>query len=214
MTIAPPLAPDDDNLNETANVFARELSSAFGYPLPEAEEHVRDFYLEYERSMPERRRALAKAFVAHGLDAEKAEPMNTAEVFFHDGSALVLLIGYRLAGGDPNTLEFLDWRKGCWDALRNGQRVPTPRFYERALLERLRAMRAAKASPSEVVSTIVETLSENNAPRSNGLVMLSLVFPEVPLDVVRELGALPGLGEGEPLAEARVNQLLGPWFPT
>lgn len=119
MTISPPLIPDHGPFNELANRFARELSSAFGYSLPEAEEHIRRFYIEYEKSIPERRRFLEEKGV-------KTEPMSAEEVFWHDDSALVLQIGYQLAGGDVSGVAFLDWRKRCWDALKRGERVPAP----------------------------------------------------------------------------------------
>jgi hypothetical protein len=66
MTISPPLIPDHGPFNELANRLARELSTAFGYSLPE--EHIRRFYIEYEKSMPERRRFLREKGV-------KTEPM-------------------------------------------------------------------------------------------------------------------------------------------
>ena len=119
MTISPPLFPDDDGFNLLANRFARELSSAFGYSLPEAERHIRDFYVDYQRSIPEQREAMKK----RGFSVE---PMTAEEVFGHEDSWLVLEIGYRLAGGDTRGVEFLEWRNGCWDALKNGQRVPSP----------------------------------------------------------------------------------------
>jgi hypothetical protein len=119
MTISPPLVPDDDGFNALANRLASQLSSAFGYPLPEAEKHIRDFYVDYQNSIPEQRKAFEKRGVS-------GEPMTAEQVFWHEDSALVLEIGYRLAGGDISGLKFLDWRKGCWDALKNGQRVPPP----------------------------------------------------------------------------------------
>lgn len=184
MAIAPPLTTDDHELNELGNRFARELSSAFGYPLREAEEHIRDFYLEYEKSMPERRRFLQEKGV-------KTEPMTTADVFWHDGSALVLLIGYRLAGGNPNSLEFLDWREACWEPLKNGQRVPEPHFYEAALIERVKAMHAAKARPAEVISVMLDTIPQN-VVRERIPVLLKVAFPELGYDVVRDVGAVVG----------------------
>ena len=200
MAITPPLTLDDDELNELGNRFARELSSAFGYPLPEAEKYIRDFYLEYEMSMPERRLFLREKGV-------KTEPMTTADVFWHDGSALVLLIGYRLAGGNPNSLEFLDWRKDCWDAFKSGRRVPQPRFYEDALIERVRAMHAAKAQPAAVVSVLLDTVPED-VSRERVPVILKIAFPDLPYDVVREVGALAG----DVKREAHINRLLRPWF--
>lgn len=201
MAITPPLTQDDDELNELGNRFARELSSAFGYTLPEAEGHIRDFYLEYERSMPERRLSLQ----AKGVSTE---PMTTADVFWHDGSALVLLIGYRLAGGNPNTLEFLDWRKDCWDALKSGQRVPKPHFYEEALVQRVRAMHAAKAQPAAVVSALRDTIPADVA-HERVPVLLKVAVPDLPYDVVREVGELAA---EKSLPEARINGVLRPWF--
>jgi hypothetical protein len=121
MTISPPISPDDDSLNQLANKLAGQLSSAFGYTLAEAETHIRDFYVEYDRTHVPAAHAAMKEFGYTGDNVYTA-----ADLFWHDDSALVLLIGYRLAGGDTNTLAFLDWRKGCWDALFSGQRVPAP----------------------------------------------------------------------------------------
>ncbi len=119
MTISPPLFPEDDGLNDLADRLATELSTAFGYSLPEAESHIRNFYLDYQRSIPEQREIMKKKGVS-------AEPMTAEEVFGHEDSWLVLEIGYRLAGGDVRGTKFLEWRNGCWDALKSGQRVPTP----------------------------------------------------------------------------------------
>ncbi len=201
MTITPPLSEDDQDLNDVANRFATELSSAFGYPLPEAEEHVRSFCLDYEASRPEARRVLLDNGVS-------TEPMTTAEVFFHDGSALVLEIGYRLAGGNPRSLEFLDWRKDCWDALKSGQRVPKPRFYEEALVERIRAMHAAKVQPAVVVSALLDTIPDDVA-HERVPVLLKVAVPDLPYDVVREVGELAA---HKSLPEARINGLLRRWF--
>jgi hypothetical protein len=122
MAITPPLDPNDDDLNWLANDLATKLASAFGYPLPQAEEHIRKYYLEYERAAPLRRQVLRD----HGAPEERA--WTAKEVFGHDYSSLVLEIGYRLAGGDVRSEEFFEWRKTCWDALKNDQRVPPPRI--------------------------------------------------------------------------------------
>ncbi|MFT3722960.1 MAG: hypothetical protein QM773_05170 [Hyphomonadaceae bacterium] len=120
MTISPPLIADHEPFNALANRFARELSTSFGYSLSEAEEHIRNYYFEYEASIPEMNRRLKEV---HGIEPTEW----SAELhFWHEGSAIVLLVGYRLAGGDPGSLKFLDWRKNCWDALNSGQRVPPP----------------------------------------------------------------------------------------
>jgi hypothetical protein len=119
MTISPPLTPGDDAFNALANRLAGQLSSAFDYSLAEAENHIRDFYLDYQRSIPETRKVYAQRGVT-------TEPMTAKEVFWHEDSALVLEIGYRLAGGDIGGVEFLEWRKGCWDVFISGKRVPTP----------------------------------------------------------------------------------------
>jgi hypothetical protein len=121
MTITPELVFGDDVFNELANRLARELSSAFGYTLAEAEKHIADFYAEFEASIPERSLALREM----GSDGE-LHAWTALELFFHEDSALVLMIGYRLAGGDIDRLEFLSWRRICWEPLRNGQRVPSP----------------------------------------------------------------------------------------
>jgi hypothetical protein len=121
VTITPPLVPGDESFNCLADRLAASLSTAFGYSLEEAEGHIRDYYLEYEQSLPARRDAFKKAGVAKAFD------WTAADLFRHDDIALVLFIGYRLAGGDPHSVEFLDWRKTCWDALKAGQRVPSPR---------------------------------------------------------------------------------------
>lgn len=203
MAITPPLIPNDDDFNELANRLAAKLSSAFGYSLPDAEEHIRNFYIEYEQSAPQRRKVLKDKGVQEDL------AWSAAELFWHDDVALVLLIGYRLAGGNTNTLEFLDWRTACWDALKSDQRVPDPRFYEDALIERLRAMRAAKAQPAEVVSNLVNTIPED-VSRGRLPVLLKVAFSELPYDVVTEVGALAG--DGRKQSEARINQMLRRWF--
>jgi hypothetical protein len=73
MAITPPLS-DHEPFNQLANRLASQLSSAFGYTLPEAEEHIRNFYVDYERSMPERRRYLKESGV-------QLEPLTTEDVF-------------------------------------------------------------------------------------------------------------------------------------
>lgn len=120
MTITPPLIPGDDHFNALANRLAATLSTAFGYSMPEAEEHIRNFYEAYEKAAPERRALLQKNGINETLE------WSAADLFWHDDVALVLRIGYGLAGGDVNSVAFLDWRKTCWEALRNGQRVPAP----------------------------------------------------------------------------------------
>lgn len=120
MTITPPLIHDDEAFAKLSNRLAQQLSTAFGYSLPEAEDHVRDCYQEYEASIPDRRRSLREAGVTTELE------WSARDHFWHEDSALVLHIGYRLAGGDPNGAAFLEWRKTCWDALRSGGRVPSP----------------------------------------------------------------------------------------
>lgn len=72
-------------------------------------------------------------------------------------------------------------------------------------------MRAVSAPPAEAVSALVEALSES-ANQMRVLQILKASFPEVPLNVVIEVGALAALGEGEIIGEAGINQLLGPWF--
>lgn len=121
MTISPPLIENDEAFNELANKLARLLSSAFGYSLAEAEQHIRDYYVWYDEiSVPAQREAMRKL-------GHNGEGVYTAfDLFWHDDTSLVLLIGYRLAGGDTGTLAFLDWRKGCWDALHSGRRAPPP----------------------------------------------------------------------------------------
>jgi hypothetical protein len=120
MTISPPLVADDEQFNKLANRLARELSSAFGYSLEEAETRIRDFFNAYEESIPARARYLRELGVSKELD------WTTVDYFFHEDSAIVLHIGYQLAGGDPTSLKFLDWRKDCWDPLKLGERVPLP----------------------------------------------------------------------------------------
>jgi hypothetical protein len=122
MTISPPLVPDDEQFNKLANRLARELSTAFGYSLEESETHIRNFFNEYEKSIPERARSLREAGVTREFD------WTTVDLFFHEDSALVLYIGYQLAGGDPTSLKYLDWRKNCWDPLKLGERVPLPQI--------------------------------------------------------------------------------------
>jgi hypothetical protein len=106
MAINPPLIPGDEDFNHLADRLAATLSVAFGYSLQEAELHIRNYFVEYER--------------------REIPGWSAADHFFHDGVAVVLLIGYTLAGGDPTSLAFLEWRKSCWDALRHGRRVPSP----------------------------------------------------------------------------------------
>jgi hypothetical protein len=122
MTITPPLVPGDEEFNRLADSLASTLSNAFGYSLQDAEKHIRDYYVEYDRSVPAMRDRLKKAGV------EREYEWSAADHFWHEGPALVLYIGYRLAGGDPNSLDFLEWRKTCWDALKLGQKVPWPRI--------------------------------------------------------------------------------------
>ena len=122
MTITPPLVPGDEAFNRLADRLASTLSNAFGYSLREAENHIRDFYVEYDKSLPARRDRLKYA----GVDREFE--WSAVDLFWHEDRALVLYIGYRLAGGDPDSLEFLEWRKTCWDALKLGQKVPWPRI--------------------------------------------------------------------------------------
>lgn len=121
MTITPPLAPEDDyHFNKLANEFAEQLAASFGYTLQDAEEHVRAFFTEYENSIPARRSSLK----AMGVELEP--DYSAIDYFSHEGNAVVLYLGYRLAGGNPEGIEFLDWRKNCWDALRRGERIPLP----------------------------------------------------------------------------------------
>jgi hypothetical protein len=120
MAINPPLIPGDEEFNHLADQLAATLSAAFGYSLQEAELHIRSYFIEYERSLPARRDQLRRLGVPAELE------WSVADHFWHEGKALVLLIGYRLAGGDPAGSAFLEWRKGCWDALRSGGRVPSP----------------------------------------------------------------------------------------
>jgi hypothetical protein len=120
MTISPPLIPGDDLFNRLADRLAATLSIAFGYSLEEGEGYVRDYYVEYDQSLPAMRDRLKSA----GVETEFE--WTAADHFWHEDSALVLFIGYRLAGGDPTGVDFLEWRKTCWDALKLGQRVPLP----------------------------------------------------------------------------------------
>jgi hypothetical protein len=120
MTISPPLIPGDEEFNRLADQLAATLSAAFGYSLQEAERHIRNYYVEYERSLPAMRDQLRRAGVKRQYE------WSAADHFWHEGEALVLLVGYRLAGGDPESSVFLEWRKGCWDALKHGRRVPSP----------------------------------------------------------------------------------------
>lgn len=108
--------------NELADRLARQLASAFGYPLAEAEQHIVEFYRRYEEWTP----VQAQNLKEKGINPEWA--WTAKDYFWHEDSALVLELGYELAGGKPHSLAFSDWRKGCWDALRNGQRVPLPDF--------------------------------------------------------------------------------------
>lgn len=122
MIITPPLVPGDEPFNRLADRLASTLSIAFGCSLQEAENHIRDFYVEYDKSLPARRDRLKYA----GVDREFE--WSAVDLFWHEDRALVLYIGYRLADGDPDSLEFLEWRKTCWDALKLGQKVPWPRI--------------------------------------------------------------------------------------
>lgn len=90
------------------NRLARELSTGFGYSLEKAEQHLSDFFYAYEANRP--------------------QGWTAADYFWHDDSAVVLRLGYELLGGDSHGIAFLDWRKACWDPLKNGERVPMPTF--------------------------------------------------------------------------------------
>lgn len=119
MTITPPLVPHDRFFNRLANRMARELWKGFGYPLREAEQHIWNYFHEYEQALPFRRRK-------YWREDRSGFDWTARLLFFHDESALVLDIGYSLAGG-AGGLDFLDWRSGCWEALWNGRRIPLPR---------------------------------------------------------------------------------------
>jgi hypothetical protein len=106
MTLSLPLDEENEYFDQLANRLARELATGFGYSLEEAEKHLSEFYLAYDKKRP------------GGWTA--------ADYFNHDDSAVVLRLGYELAGGNSSSLEFIDWRKGCWEPLRNGERVPAP----------------------------------------------------------------------------------------
>ena len=107
MTLSLPYDEENtEHFDRLVNRLARELSTGFGYSLEEAEKHLSDFYEAYDKNPP--------------------EGWTAADYFWHDDSAVVLRIGYELAGGKSSSLAFLDWRKECWEPLRKGERVPDP----------------------------------------------------------------------------------------
>lgn len=106
MTLSLPLDEENEYFDRLANRLARELSTGFGYSIEDAERHLTDFYLAYDKMRP-------GGWTAY-------------DYFNHDDSAVVLRLGYELAGGDSSSLAFFDWRKACWEPLRSGERVPVP----------------------------------------------------------------------------------------
>jgi hypothetical protein len=69
-------------------------------------------------------------------------------------------------------------------------------------------MRAAKAQPAAVVSALLDTIPDDVA-RERVPVLLKVAVPDLPYDVVREVGVLAAQTS---LPEARINGLLRPWF--
>jgi len=107
MTINPPLNPADPDFNSFADKIAATLSKAFGHTLSDAESYVRAFY-EFRQSRD-----------FGGWSAE--------DYFFHESFAIVLEIEWYRVIGEAWDIDYLDWRKICWDPLSAGARVPPPR---------------------------------------------------------------------------------------